>query len=88
LAWKIQFEPRALKEFEKLDRSTQQRVLGFLSKQIAPSPDPRAKGKALTGEFKGLWRYRIGEYRLICDIRDKILVIMVLRIAHRKDIYR
>jgi mRNA interferase RelE/StbE len=88
LAWKIQFDPRALKELEKLDGSAQQRILKFLNQQISPAKDPRAKGKALAGEFAGLWRYRVGEYRLICDIRDKLLIILILRVAHRKDIYR
>ena len=88
MAWKIQFEPRALKELEKLDRSAQQRILRFLKREIAPTNDPREKGKALTGELAGLWRYRVGEYRLICDIRDEVLIILILRVAHRKDIYR
>jgi mRNA interferase RelE/StbE len=88
LAWKIQFDPGASRELAKLDRSIQTRVLLFLNRQIAPSTDPRAKGKALAGDFKGLWRYRLGEYRLICDIRDKVFLVLVLRVAHRKDIYR
>lgn len=50
--------------------------------------NPRSSGKALQGEFKGLWRYRIGDYRVICQIKDKELVILVIDLAHRKDIYK
>lgn len=60
----------------------------FLQKRIAGDHDPRGSGKALTGDKVGLWRYRIGEYRMVCRIDDQFQAVLLLRIAHRKDVYR
>jgi len=88
LAWTVSFEPRALSELKKLDRSAQQRVVRFLQERIAGNHDPRDFGKPLTGDKVGLWRYRIGNYRIVCRIDDDRRAVLVLRIAHRKDVYR
>jgi mRNA interferase RelE/StbE len=88
LAWTVSFEPRALSELKKLDRSAQQRVVRFLHERIAGNHDPRGFGKPLTGDKVGLWRYRIGMYRIVCRIDDEHRAVLVLRIAHRKDVYR
>ena len=88
MAWTVSFEPRALSELKKLDRSAQQRVVRFLQERIAGNHDPRDVGKPLTGDRVGLWRYRIGEYRIVCRIHDEHRTVLVLRIAHRKDVYR
>ncbi len=88
MAWTVSFEPRALGELKKLDRSAQRRVVRFLEERIAGDHDPREFGKALTGDRVGLWRYRVGHYRIVCRIDDENLTVLVLRIAHRKDVYR
>jgi mRNA interferase RelE/StbE len=88
LAWTVSFEPRALTELKKLDRSAKLRVVRFLQERIAGDHEPRGSGKPLTGEKVGLWRYRVGEYRIVCRIDDESGSVFVLRIAHRKDVYR
>lgn len=75
------------KEFKKLDRYTQRIIKSWIVKNLDECENPRAKGKALTGEKKGLWRYRIGDYRLICSIEDDELVILALSVGHRREIY-
>jgi mRNA interferase RelE/StbE len=88
LAWTVSFEPRALSELNKLDRPARLRIVRFFQERIAGDPNPRDFGKPLTGEKVGLWRYRIGEYRVICRIEDERQAVLVLRVAHRKDVYR
>ncbi len=88
MAWSVNFEPRALAELKKLDRTGQKRIVRFLEERIAGKTNPRDFGKALTGEKVGLWRYRIGNYRVICRIEDERSNVLVLRVAHRKEAYR
>jgi len=88
LAWTVSFEPRALSELKKLDPSAKLRVVRFLQERIAGDHDPRDFGKPLTGDKVGLWRYRVGEYRIVCRIDDGSGSVLVLRIGHRKDVYR
>jgi mRNA interferase RelE/StbE len=88
LAWTVSFEPRALKELKKLDRSGQQRIVRFLRERVAGDHNPRDFGKPLVGDKAGLWRYRIGEYRVVCRIEDDRLIVVVVRVAHRKEVYR
>ncbi|MBI2677941.1 MAG: type II toxin-antitoxin system RelE/ParE family toxin [Candidatus Koribacter versatilis] len=88
MAWTVRVEPRALRELERLDRSAQVRILRFLKERVEGSSDPRSSGKPVRGELGELWRYRLGDYRIVCRLEDKILVVFVLRVAHRRDIYR
>jgi mRNA interferase RelE/StbE len=88
LAWTASFDPRALKELERLDRTTQRRVVKYLQERVLNKAKPRTLGKALTGGKVGLWRYRMGDYRIICDIRDAAKVVHILRIGQRNDVYR
>ncbi len=88
MAWAVDFEPRAVDELKKLDRVGQRRIVEFLQSRIAGNHDPRALGKPLTGDKVGLWRYRIGAYRAVCRINDARRAVLVLRIAHRRDVYR
>ncbi len=88
MAWTVNFEPRALGEIKELDRSVQQRLVRFLEGRIAGDRDPRDFGKPLTGDKVGLWRYRVGEHRNVVHIDDEGQTVLVLRIAHRKDVYR
>ena len=76
------------KEFKKLDRYTQRMMKAWIEKNLVGCTDPRLHGKALTSNRSGQWRYRIGDYRLICQIEDARLVILALNIGHRSEIYR
>ena len=88
MAWTVSLEPRALAELKRLDRTARQRVVKFLQERVSGERDPRSLGKALTGQKVHLWRYRIGDYRVICRIDDEHANVLVLRIGHRKEIYR
>jgi mRNA interferase RelE/StbE len=88
LAWTASFDPRALKELEKLDRMAQRRIVKFLQERVLRGADPRDLGKAMAGDKAGLWRYRVGDYRLICCIDDELDLVLVLRVANRKEAYR
>ena len=88
MVWTIKFKPKAAKQFKKLDKQTQIIIRDFLRKKLQNQKDPKIFGKALTGDLKSFWRYRIGDYRLICDIQDHIITIEVLKIGHRRDVYK
>ena len=89
MVWQIEFDPRALKELSKLDKPVQKRIVQVLRERIASLHDPRSIGEALRGEELGrFWKYRIGDYRLVCEILDDKIIILVLRIGNRKDVYR
>jgi mRNA interferase RelE/StbE len=87
LTWKIEFDPKAAKELKKLDRLAQKRIIDYLKKQIINQENPRIFGKSLTGNKQGLWRYRIGNYRIICQILNEKLIILVIKVGHRKSVY-
>jgi len=86
--WRIEITRTATRQITKLDRQAQESILKFLRERLSQADDPRQWGKALQGEKRGLWRYRVGDYRLICDIQDARITILVLELGHRKDIYR
>ena len=89
MGFEIEFDPDALKDLKQLDKPIQQRLIGFLKVRIAPLKNPRQIGEALTGATLGnYWKYRVGDWRIVCDIQDKRLVVRVLRIGNRRDIYR
>ena len=85
MAWTVRITTAAEKQLSKLDRSVQRRILAFLEK-LAMS-DPRAEGKAMRGDARA-WRYRVGNYRLICDLVDRDLIVYVVRVGHRSEVYR
>lgn len=87
MAWKIEFKPSARKVFDKLDRSIQKKILKFLNTKIAPIKDPLVFGKPLQYEQYGLWRYRVEDYRIICQIDKGAIKILIVKIGHRRDIY-
>ncbi len=88
MTWKIEIVPSVVKELNKLDQQVAKRILKFLHKRIASLKDPRSIGNALKGSrFGEFWRYRVGDYRIITKIEDNILLIIVLRVGHRKQIY-
>jgi mRNA interferase RelE/StbE len=88
LTWKVEWDDRARRELRKLDPQAQREILSYLRQRIAVDADPRRFGKPLTGEKVGLWRYRIRDFRVICRIEDDRVVVLILRVAHRKEAYR
>ena len=88
MAWTLRFTETALKQLRKLDKPIADQITRVLHEKVAKSANPRAFGKALTGELMGHWRYRIGDYRAICELKDRELIILALAIGHRRDIYR
>jgi len=89
MAWKIEFSVAADRELSKLDSQHSKRILKFLHDRVGKLDDPRTIGKALQGSRLGeFWKYRVGDYRLICKIEDDCLIVLVLRVGHRKEIYR
>lgn len=87
MAWTVRYARSALTELDKLDRQAARRIVDYLDDRVAKADDPRRLGKALTGPLGDRWRYRVGDYRIICDIHDKTVTVLVLRLGHRKDIY-
>ena len=87
MAYKVVFSYEFDKEFSKLDHYTQTIIIKWIEKHIENCENPRDFGKALTNNLKGLWRYRIGDYRLLCEIHDNELIIFALSIGHRKEVY-
>ena len=86
--YNVELSDRFKREFRKLDKYTQKIIRAWIDKNLVYCEDPRAHGKGLTANRSGQWRYRIGDYRLICFIEDDKLVILALSIGHRSDIYR
>lgn len=86
--WSISFEPRAEKDLQKLSSADRARVLRYLAERVATLEDPRAQGKALKANFSGAWRYRVGDIRIIVRIELDVLVVVVLAVGHRGDVYR
>ncbi|AOF97117.1 MULTISPECIES: type II toxin-antitoxin system RelE family toxin [unclassified Sphingobium] len=88
MAWTIEFLPDAVKELKKLDRSVARRIITTLEERIATLDDPRTLGSALTGDHAGYWRWRVGDYRVVAQIKDERVVIIIVRVAHRRKVYR
>lgn len=88
MIYKVETTTRFDKEFKKLDFYTKKIIKSWIQKHIMDCENPRAHGKSLTADKKGLWRYRIGDYRLICNIEDDKLIILALSIGHRSDVYK
>lgn len=89
MAWRIEFDDAARKELARLDKPIARRITAFLRERIAPANDPRSLGEALRGSRLGeFWKYRVGDYRIIASIEDGALRILVLRIGHRREIYK
>jgi mRNA interferase RelE/StbE len=89
LAWTIDYTETAARKLSKLDKQAARRILDFMDNRIAGQSEPRATGKALTGPMLGAyWRYRVGDYRIICDIQDGAFRVLVIEIGNRKEVYR
>ena len=87
-SYELELSERFKKEFRKLDHYTQKMIRGWIDKTLVETDNPRSYGKALTGNLAGLWRYRIGDYRLIAEIKDDKFTILAISIGHRREIYR
>ena len=88
MAWTIEYADTAKQQLRKLDRQVARRVLDFMDERVAGLEDPRSTGKALTGPLGAFWRYRVGDCRVICDIQDGALRVLVVQVGNRREIYR
>lgn len=89
MAWRVEFAKSAQKDLAKLDAAGRNRVLRFLAERIELGDDPRKLGEALKGPVVGrYWKYRVGDYRIICDLQDELLLVLVIRVGHRREVYR
>ena len=87
MAWRIEIDKGVQRSMKKLDRNVAKRIIAKL-REISQLEDPRSTGKALAGNLAGLWRYRVGDYRIVCDIEDEVLLILVIDFAHRSKVYK
>lgn len=87
MSYEVRTTPRFEREFKKLDRYTQRILKGWITKNLDGCEDPRAHGKALKANRSGQWRYRVGDYRLICHIEDEELIVLALSVGHKREVY-
>lgn len=87
MIYKIEYTDRAKKQIKKLDRQVQALIKGWIDKNLVGTSNPRQHGKGLTANRSGQWRYRVGNYRILADIQDDKVIVLVIEIGHRKDIY-
>ena len=88
MAWTIEYAESAARQLARLDRQAAKRIISFMRQRVASAADPRSLGSALSGPLGALWRYRVGDYRVICDIQDARLRVLVVRVGNRRDVYR
>jgi len=88
LAWTVDYTETARKQLRTLDKQVARRILDFVDERVAAAEEPRSMGKALTGPLGSFWRDRVGEYRIICDIQDGHLRVLVVQIGSRREVYR
>lgn len=87
MAWTVDYTDSAKRELKRLDKQVARRIVDYMDNHVAALKDPRSVGKALTGELGIFWRYRVGDCRVICDIQDKEVRVLVVRVGHRRDVY-
>ena len=88
MAWTVKWDERAVRDAKKLDSSMRQRIGQFIRERIATDDDPRRLGKALNTDEADLWRYRVGDYRIVCQIVDELVIVKVVAVGHRSRIYK
>lgn len=86
MAWNVELTAKSARQIKKLDKATQRRIIAFL-RELEGLDDPHTRGKGLTGNLRGLWRYRVGDYRLVCSLEGDKLLVLVLNVGHRSEIY-
>ncbi|HCL5312357.1 TPA: type II toxin-antitoxin system RelE/ParE family toxin [Salmonella enterica] len=87
MVWTINYSDRALKSLRKMDKQNARRIVDFMDLRIAVAANPRKSGRPLKGDLGEFWRYRVGDYRILCEIRDDELIILVATIGHRREVY-
>ena len=88
MGWRIEFETKALKELKQLDKPDAKRIWSYLIERVATRDDPRVLASPLSGQWGEYWRFRVGHYRVVCRMEEQELVVLVVRIGHRKSVYR
>ena len=88
MAWTIEYTEIAINQLKRLDKQATRRIADYMDLRVAQSGDPRTAGHALTGPLADLWRYRVGNYRVLCELQDAVLRVLILRIARRDEAYR
>ncbi len=88
MPWQINITETADKQLARLGSEEEKRIRKFLRERLAVSDNPKNLGEQLTGDLSGLWRYRVGNYRIICTIEDEKITILILRVGHRREVYR
>ncbi len=87
MSWRLEYSDKALRQLRKMDAGQRAIVLSWMDKRIDGCDDPRACGKALTANRAGMWRYRVGDYRVLCEIRDNELTVLAIEVGHRSKVY-
>lgn len=87
MSWDYKFTEIAVKQLKKLGRPAQKRIIEFLDTHVLGVADPRQRGRALSGDLHGLWRYRVSDYRVVCQLQDDVLIVLVIRVGHRKNVF-
>jgi len=87
MSWVYRFDERALKELRKLGPQGQRDIIAYLDERVAGNDEPRRFGKGLKADLAGLWRYRVGDYRILCQIKDRELLVLVVAVGHRRNVY-
>lgn len=88
MSYQVKTTPRFNREFKRLDPYTQRMLKAWIEKHLVSCDNPGASGKALSADLRSLWRYRIGDYRILCELRDAELIILALSVGHRREVYR
>lgn len=88
MSYKVEYSKNAQKQIRKMDQYTKVLLMNWITKNLVDCDDPREHGKQLKGNLKNQWRYRVGNYRILCEIEDERLIILVINVGHRKEIYK
>ena len=88
MSYSLRYDEKALKQLKKMDRSVQKLITSWIEKNLIDTENPRLHGKGLSGDKSGYWRYRVGDYRILADIRDDEIIIIIVEIGHRREIYK
>lgn len=88
MSYKVEYSKNAQKQIRKMDQYTKVMLMRWITKNLVDCDDPRKHGKPLKGNLKNQWRYRVGNYRILCDIEDEKLIILVINVCHRREIYK
>ena len=88
MIYELKYEARAVKQIKKLDLATRKLIKSWIEKNLLNTDNPRQHGKGLTGSLSQYWRYRVGDYRILAEINDAEIIIIIVEVGHRRDIYR